>query len=139
MYKERIKTMPRIIILFISLNLLFLPHIRGEKKTIIAIASDGKTLETTVSHIAARCPYFLFVDSKGKLLEAVENPYKNNSSGAGVAVTNFLAEKNVTLVIAGNFGPKMKDMLKSQEIAYVTSEGIVRKTIKKILKKIGKQ
>jgi len=61
-------------IIMISLVLMFQPHVRGEEKVIIAVGSDGDTLKASVSHLAARCPYFLIVVGKGKLLEAVENP-----------------------------------------------------------------
>lgn len=130
--------MLRILIVLITFVLMFQPHVMGEEKVIIAVASDGETLKAAVSHIAARCPYFLIVDSKGKLLEAVENPYKDTRGGAGVSAANFLAEKNVTIVIAGNFGNKMKDTLKAQEIAYFEFVGIVEEAIIKILEKEGR-
>jgi len=131
--------MLKIIIVLITCVLMFQPYVRGEEKVIIAVASDGETLKAAVSHIAARCLYFLIVDSKGKLLEAIENPYKDTRGSAGVSAANFLAEKNVTIVIAGNFGNKMKDALKAQEIAHFEFEGIAEKAIRKILKKEGRR
>jgi len=130
--------MLRILIVLITFVLLFQPHVMGEETTIIAVASDGEALEAAVSHLAARGAFFLIVDSKGKLLEAVENPYKDTRGGAGVSAANFLAEKNVTIVVAGNFGNKMKDALKSQEITYFEFEGIVEDAIKKVLEKEGR-
>ena len=126
-------------IIMISLVLMFQPHVRGEEKVIIAVASDGDTLKASVSHMAARCPYFLIVDGKGKLLEAVENPYKDTRGGAGVSAVNFLAGKNVTIVIAGNFGMKMIDALKAQKIAYFEFEGTAEKAIRKVLEKEGRR
>lgn len=127
--------MLRILIVLITFVLMFQPHVMGEEKVIIAVASDGETLKASVSHMAARCPYFLIVDNKGKLLEAVENPYKDTRGGAGVSAVNFLAEKNVTIVIAGNFGDKMRDALEAHKIAYFEFEGTAEKAIKKILEK----
>jgi predicted Fe-Mo cluster-binding NifX family protein len=131
--------MLRILIVLITFVLMFQPHVMGEEKVIIAVASDGETLKAAVSHVAARCPYFLIVDSKGKLLEAVENPYKDTRGGAGVSAVNFLAGKNVTIVIAGNFGMKMIDALKAQEIAHFEFEGTAEKAIRKILEKEGRR
>ena len=131
--------MLRILIVLITFVLMFQPHVMGEKKVIIAVASDGETLKAAVSHVAARCPYFLIVDSKGKLLKAVENPYKDTRGGAGVSAVNFLAEKNVTIVIAGNFGNKMIDAMKAKEIAYFEFEGTAEKAIRKILEKEGRR
>jgi len=129
--------MLKIWIISMTIVLMFQPHLMGEEKVVIAVASDGETLKAAVSDVAARCPYFLIVDSKGTLLEAVENPYKDNKGGAGASAANFLAEKNVTIIIAGNFGNKMKDALETNEIAYFAFEGIVEDAIQKILKEKG--
>jgi len=114
--------MLRIMIVTLTFVLIFQPYLRGEEKLIIAVASEGETLKAAVSQTAARCPYFLIVDSKGQLLEAVENPYKDTRGGAGVSAANFLAERNVTVIIAGNIGSKMRDELSAQKIAYFEFE-----------------
>jgi predicted Fe-Mo cluster-binding NifX family protein len=129
--------MPRRLMVLIPIVLMFLPQVRGEEKVIIAVASDGKTLEADVSLLAARAPYFLMVDGEGKLMEAVENPYQDTRGGAGVSAAHFLADKNVTVVIARNFGNKMIGVLKAQDIAYVKFEGIGGDAVKKILEKEG--
>jgi len=111
----------------------------GGEKVIIAVAADGETLEDSVSHVAARCPYFLIVDSKGKLSEVVENPYKDNRGGAGVSAANFLAGRNVTVVVAGSIGNKMQDALEVQEITYYEFEGSVEEAVREILEKEDQQ
>ena len=125
--------MLRIWIVVVTFALLFQPHVRGEEEIIIAVASDGETLKADVSRTTARCPYFLIVDGEGKLLEAVENPYKNTRSGAGVSAANYLAEKKATIIVAGNCGNKMQGALEAKKIAFFTFEGIVEDAIKKIL------
>ena len=127
--------MLRIVIVLITLVLMFPPCSAGEEDVIIAVASDGKTLKDSVSQLAARCPYFLFIDGTGKLLEAVDNPYVETIGGAGVSAANFLAERNVTIVIAGMFGDKMKNVLETKEIAYFEFQGIVEEAIRKVLEK----
>ncbi|MFC2165888.1 NifB/NifX family molybdenum-iron cluster-binding protein [Acidobacteriota bacterium] len=128
----------RFMIVSITFVLLFLPFLMGEEKVVIAVASDGETLEAAVSHLAARGPYFLIVDGDGNLSEVIKNPYKDNRGGAGVSAANFLAEKNVTIVIAGNIGHKMIAALKAQDIDYFEFEGIVEDAVRKILEKIGR-
>lgn len=123
------------IIVFISFVLMFQPYLMGGEEVIIAVAADGETLKDSVSHVAARCPYFLIVDSKGELLEAVENPYKDTRGGAGVSAANFLAGKNVTVVVAGSIGNKMRNVLEEQEITYFEFEGNVEEAIREILEK----
>ena len=129
----------RVMLVFISCVLIFQPYLVGGEKVIIAVAADGETLEDSVSHVAARCPYFLIVDSKGKLSEVVENPYKDNRGGAGVSAANFLAGRNVTLVVAGSIGNKMQDALEVQEITYYEFEGSVEEAVREILEKEDQQ
>jgi predicted Fe-Mo cluster-binding NifX family protein len=125
----------RAIIIFASFVLMSQQYLVGGDKVIIAVASDGETLKDSISHVAARCPYFLIVDSKGKLLEAVENPCKDTRGGAGVLAANFLAGRNVTAVVAGSIGNKMRNALEEQEITYYDFEGNVEEAIRKILEK----
>lgn len=127
--------MLRIMVVFITLILIFPPCSAAKEDIIIAVASDGKTLKDSVSQLAARCPYFLLIDNTGKLLEAVDNPYMDTRSGAGVSAAHFLAERNVTIVIAGRFGDKMKNVLETKEIAYFESQGIVEEAVRKVLEK----
>lgn len=125
----------RIMVVLIMLALMFPPCSAGEEEVIIAVASDGKTIKDSVSPVAARCPYFLFIDSTGKLLEAIENPNKDPGGGAGVSAAYFLAEKNVTIVIAEKFGNKMKAALKTKEIDYFEYQGTVEEAIRKLQEK----
>ena len=127
--------MLRLMMVTMTCVLMFQPCLTGDEKVVIAVASEGETLDAAVSHLAARAPYFHIVDGNGKFIEAAENSYKDNRGGAGVSAANFLAEKNVTIVVAGNFGSKMMDALKAQKIAYVKFDGIVEDAIDKVLKK----
>ncbi len=126
--------MLRLMMVTMTCVLMFQPCLMGDEKVVIAVASEGETLDAAVSHLAARAPYFLIVDGTGNLREAAENPYKDIRGGAGVSAANFLAEKNVTIVVAGNFGNKMIDALKAQEITYVKFEGTVADAVDKVLK-----
>ena len=85
--------MLKVLMVLVTIILMFQPHVMGEEKVIIAVASDGETLDAAVSDLAARGAYFLIVDSKGKLLKAVENPYKDNRGGAGVSAVSVTAAK----------------------------------------------
>ena len=125
----------RIMTAIIVLLLLFPLCSIGEEEVLIAVASEGKTLKDSISQVAGRCPYFLFINSTGKILEAVDNPYKAGGGSAGVSAANFLAEKKVTLVVAEKFGDKMKKVLQTKEITCFEWEGIVEEAVKKILEK----
>ena len=99
----------------------------------IAVASNSKDAMSSISNKAGKCPYYLIFDSTGELIEVVENPYKNAQSGAGAQTADFLADKGVTLVIAGNFGDKMIGVMRSNGTDYFKLQGIVRDAVKKVL------
>jgi len=95
----------------------------------IAVIADGKTLEAKVSGQPARSPFILFFDEKGKLIEVIANPAKD-----GVAVTEFLAGKGVTVAVAGEYGPQIVDVMKNKGIKAVAFKGSVEEAVKKVLK-----
>jgi len=100
----------------------------------IAVASSGKTSKASVSNKAAKCPYYLIFDNKGKMTEVIDNPYGDASRGAGPSAANFLAQRDVTIVIAGNFGSKMINTLKSNGITHFEFEGRAYDAVEKVLK-----
>jgi len=125
-------------IVFVSLAILFLCSVAVNAADSIndkiAVASNGETLKASVSNKAAKCPYYLIFDSKGNLTEVIDNPYEDASRSAGPSAANFLAGKGVTMVIAGNFGSKMINTLKSNGITHFEFKGSVGDAVKKVLK-----
>lgn len=99
----------------------------------IAVAAEGKAATDEVSGVAARSPYFLFFDGGGRLLEAVENPYKAAGRGAGTAVVPFLAQKGATFVVAAKFGENMIQAMKAKGIGYFVFHGSAEASLKKVL------
>lgn len=122
---------------FISLAILFLCAVMVNaaemEKMKIAVAADSKTAEASVSNEAAKCAYYLMFDSKGKLIEVIDNPYEDASGGAGPSAANFLAGRGVTIVVAGNFGSKMINALKNNGITHFGFEGSVGDAVKRAL------
>jgi predicted Fe-Mo cluster-binding NifX family protein len=98
----------------------------------IAVATNDKVPTATVSDQPASSPYFLFFDQKGKLLEAVQNPYKG-ADRAGSSVVGFLAGKGTTVAVAGGFGPKIVDDMKAKGITTVSFKGSAAEAVKKAL------
>ena len=124
-------------IIFIGLAFLFfctvMSNAADTEKIKIAVASNDKTAKASVSNNAAKSPYYLMFDSKGKMIEVIDNPCRDASRGAGPAAANFLARQGVTLVIAGNFGSKMINTLKSKDITYFEFKGRVDDAVKRVL------
>jgi predicted Fe-Mo cluster-binding NifX family protein len=124
-------------IFFLSLTMLFLVSAvtyAGQEVVVkIGVASNNKKTTFNVGATAGRSPYYLMFDSTGKLVEVIENPYKDARGGAGPSTADFLAEKGVTIAIAETFGGKMINAMKSKGITYFEIKGNVKDAVKKVL------
>jgi len=125
--------MKRIALTVLSVVFLITSLVYAADQEKIAVAADGKTPAAKVSGVAARSPYFLIFDETGKLLEAVENPYKSAKGGAGTSVVPFLAQKRVTMVVAGEFGKNMIDAMKGKGMRYLEFKGSIEEGLQKVL------
>ncbi len=101
---------------------------------IIAVATLEKTANSQISNKAAHAPYYLIFDKGGKLLEVISNPFRDAARGAGPKAADLLAEKNVTVVVAGAFGYKMAKALEAKGIKHHEATGIVKKAVEKLLR-----
>ncbi len=103
----------------------------GEKAK-IAVAANDKTPSAAVSKQAGLAPFFLFFDGKGKMTEAIENPYKDKE-GAGKSVAELLGNKGVTVVVAEEFGGQIVEVMKGKGIKAVSFKGSAEEAVKKVL------
>ena len=103
----------------------------GEKAK-IAVAANDKTPSAAVSKQAGLAPFFLFFDGKGKMTEAIENPYKDKE-GAGKSVAEFLKNKGVTVLVAEDYGGQIVEVLKGKGIKAVAFKGSAEEAVKKVL------
>ena len=103
----------------------------GEKAK-IAVAANDKTPSAAVSKQAGLAPFFLFFDGKGKMTEAIENPYKDKE-GAGKSVAELLGNKGVTVVVAEEFGGQIVEVMKSKGVKAVALKGTAEEVVKKVL------
>ena len=99
----------------------------------IAVAANGSAPGSTVNTHLASSPYFLIFDQKRNLLEAVENPYKGAES-PGPDIVNFLSGRGATVVIAGDFGPKIVDVMKAKRIWPIRFNGSAQDALAKVLR-----
>ncbi len=97
----------------------------------IAIPSTGKTMESQISQVFGRCPFYILVEvtenpetgkKEVKGAEAIENPATGQRGGAGIAASQTLGNEDVDIVIATRIGPRAFDVL--QRIEIDTYEGI---------------
>ncbi len=85
----------------------------------IAITSRSNNIDSLVDPRFGRCAYFAFYDTESKALEFVENTGKNAEEGAGPAAAAFAANRGVSKIISGEFGFKIKEMLKELNIQMI--------------------
>ena len=83
----------------------------------IAISlQENKGLESKVSTIFGRCPFFMFIDPQNKEFEIKENAAKTASGGAGIQAAQMVVDQGSGAVISGNLGPKAHSVLASASI-----------------------
>ncbi|NLA24422.1 MAG: dinitrogenase iron-molybdenum cofactor biosynthesis protein [Bacteroidales bacterium] len=102
----------------------------------IAITSTGNDLKATVDPRFGRCAYFVIYDTESKAVEFIPNPNINATEGAGPASVELVASRNISKVVSGEFGAKIKplfDSLKVQMIAMKES-----KTIEEVIEMFNK-
>jgi len=114
-------------ILFLISGLAF-----AEQKGKICVATQEKGSGAAVSKQVGLAPFFLFFDGKGKMTEAIENPYKDRE-GAGKSVAQLLSNKGVTFVVAEEFGGQIVEVMKGKGIRAVPFKGSAVEAVKKVL------
>jgi predicted Fe-Mo cluster-binding NifX family protein len=116
-----------LMILFLVTGLAF-----AAQKEKIAVAANDKVPSAAVSKQAGLAPFFLVFDEKGKMTEAIENPYKDKE-GAGKSVAELLGNKGVTVVVAEEYGGQIVEVMKGKGIKAVAFKGSAEEAVKKAL------
>jgi predicted Fe-Mo cluster-binding NifX family protein len=116
-----------LIILFLVSGLGF-----AAPKEKFAVAANDKTSSAAVSKQAGLAPFFLLFDEKGKMMEAIENPYKDKE-GAGKSVAELLGNRGVTVVVAEEFGGQIAEVMKGKGIKPAAFKGSAEEAVKKAL------
>jgi len=102
----------------------------------VAVSSKGKNLESEVSDVFGRSPYFVIAEIENreiKKTEIIENKSADQMGGAGISTAQLMAEKNVNAVITGNVGPRALDVLKQFNIAIYYGDGRVEEVLQKFI------
>ena len=78
--------------------------LHGKDAKIIVIPSTGKDINSPVSYLFGRAPYFLICDKSKGTYKAVINKYMDAQHAAGLRISQLLAKKKIDVVCANNIG-----------------------------------
>jgi predicted Fe-Mo cluster-binding NifX family protein len=99
----------------------------------IAVTSTGNSLDSEISSVFGRCPYFIIADMEnGEIKETSQiiNPAKNER-GAGNMAAQFMIDQGVEALISGKLGPIAFGILKNAGIKmYKINPGSVKTNLK---------
>jgi predicted Fe-Mo cluster-binding NifX family protein len=99
---------------------------------IIAIPASEQHVDALIDERFGRCPFFCFYNTQNNQAFFKENNLRNESGGIGPQVSEFLANNNISKVVAVEIGPKAKDVLNKMKIEtqLINSGQLVREVIK---------
>ena len=103
----------------------------------IAIAATAPDENGEVGRHAARAECYLVFDETGTFCEAIHNPFKDYDRAVGVRVADYLAEKAIDVLAAGNFGVGFMRALDAKGVRHVESEGRVKDVAKNLATRFG--
>jgi predicted Fe-Mo cluster-binding NifX family protein len=95
----------------------------------IAITSTGNSMDSLIDSRFGRCIYFVIFDTESKSIEFIPNPFKEVEEDAGPSSVELIASRNVSKIVSGEFGIKIKPLLDSLKIQMI----VIKDSEKKVL------
>ena len=100
----------------------------------IGVSAMGDSCDADVSPQFARCPYFVIMDSETRDVEAFSNSAQEASHGAGPMAVRELADRDVSVALAGKVGPNAERALAAAGIEFVQAEAKISDAIENYLR-----
>lgn len=85
----------------------------------ICVTTKDNSPGTSIDQHFGRCRYFMLVDTENMHSEFVDNPYASASQGAGVQAAQYIADKDVDVLICSNPGPNAVSAMEAAGIRVV--------------------
>ncbi|NHB69722.1 NifB/NifX family molybdenum-iron cluster-binding protein [Perlabentimonas gracilis] len=101
----------------------------------VAITSTGDSLDSKLDERFGRCSFFVVYDTESKSTEFIPNPNKEAENGAGPASVQVVASRNVSKIVSGEFGMKIKSLVDSLQIQMIVVKE--PKTIREIIQMLN--
>jgi len=87
---------------------------------ILLISSKGETLQSQPNLRFGRAPFFIEFNLSDDAWTAHRNDAVKESSGAGVAASQFIINRHASAAISGRFGPNAQRALSYADIKMLT-------------------
>ncbi|MFW6370656.1 MAG: NifB/NifX family molybdenum-iron cluster-binding protein [Bacteroidota bacterium] len=85
---------------------------------IFAISSTGKSEKSFLDLRFGKCENVVFYNAAKKEYNIIENPFKN-SANSGIELVKFLKKEGVSVIITGEVGPQVSDLLAKERLQLV--------------------
>jgi predicted Fe-Mo cluster-binding NifX family protein len=85
---------------------------------IYAISSTGKTEKSFLDLRFGKCENLVIYDSGNNKFNIMENPYRN-SEDSGTELVRFLKNEGVSVIITGEIGPEVSQILEKEKLQLV--------------------
>ncbi len=103
----------------------------------ICLTAKDNSLEAEMDPHFGRAPYFLILDPGTRQIEAIRNPYAEETQGAGIRAAQMLADKGVRIILTGQVGPNAEKVLQTAGIQLVSAAtGTVKENIQSFVQGI---
>ncbi len=96
----------------------------------VVITADGPNLDSPVSVVFGRAPYFIVYDLATDTYDTIPNPAHGAFGGAGPMAVNFVAQQGARAVVTGGIpGPNAQGVIMGIGIEVVQFQGLVKDAV----------
>ena len=85
----------------------------------IAIAMQEGNVNSRIDKHFGKCAFFFILDDENGKSEIIENPGNTIKGCKADVIVNALAKKNVSKIIAGDFGSNVQQILNKRQIQMI--------------------
>ena len=104
----------------------------GPEPLLVAVASNDVESTALVGDFAGRSEYYLLFSGLN-MVQVLRNPFLDKGTGAGPLVVDYLAEKGVTIIVAGRFGPPMIEAMNRKGMKYFLYSGVAQEAVERVM------
>jgi len=82
----------------------------------VAVSATGNNPESPIHRQFGRCNWFLIFGETKEMIKAMENPYAEMQTGAGIGCAQDLIQEGVEAIISVQVGPKAYEVFNQARV-----------------------